>query len=73
MISNGEGWHYFAVKKLFALLKGTKSNYVGGFYSVNCLNSFTTKNELELYKKICENKGFCNILMPSENTNVLKY
>ena len=31
MIPNGEAWHYFAVKKLSALLKGIISKNNGGF------------------------------------------
>ena len=40
---------------------------------LNCLHSFRTKNKLELHKKVCENKGFCNIVMPSEETKVLDF
>ena len=31
MISNGEGWHYLAVKKLLALLGRNTSKYHGEF------------------------------------------
>ena len=31
MITDGEKWHYLAVKKLSALLKGITSNHVGTF------------------------------------------
>ena len=27
----------------------------------NDINSFRTKNKLECYKKVCENKDFCGI------------
>ena len=27
----------------------------------------------ESHKKVCENKGFCNILMPSEDTKILEF
>ena len=44
MISNGEKlWYYLAVKKISALLRGTKSGYFDDFYCFNCLHSFTTK------------------------------
>ena len=44
MISNGETlWSYLAVKKISALLRGTKSGYFDDFYCFNCLHSFSTK------------------------------
>ena len=69
IIPNGEKWHYLAVKKLSALLRGitSKSNY--DFYCLNCLHSFRTKCKLESHKKICKNKDFCDVIMPSEDTN----
>ena len=51
MISNGEGWHYLAVKILSALLRGITSKHVGDFYCLNCLHSFKTRNKLESHKK----------------------
>ena len=29
-------------------------------------------NKLESHKKVCENKDFCNVIMPSKNTIILK-
>ena len=49
----------------------TKNN--GDFYCFNCLLSFRTKNKLESNKKVCGNKDFCNINMPSEETKVLEF
>ena len=43
------------------------------FYWVNCLHSFTTEKRLKSHKKVCENKDFCNILMPSEGTKILEF
>ena len=44
MISNGEKlWYYLAVKKISALLRGTKSGYFDDFYSFNCLHFFSIK------------------------------
>ena len=70
MIPNGEGWHYLVVKKLSAFLRGIMSNYHGGFYCLNCLHYFATENKCESHKKVCENKDFCNIVMPSEDTKI---
>ena len=73
MISNGEGWHYLTVKNLSALLIGIRSKGNGEFYSLNCLHSFRTKNKLESHKRVCENKNFSNIIMSSEETNILNF
>ena len=70
--SNGEKWHYLAVKKLSALLRGITSKHHGDFYCLNYFHSFATGNKLQSDKRACENKGFCNVNMPSEDTNILK-
>ena len=44
MISNGKKlWYYLAVKKISALLRGTKSGYFDDFYCFNCLHFFSIK------------------------------
>ena len=63
MILNGEGWHYLAVKKLSALLKGITSKHHGDFCCLNCLNSILTENKRESHKKVCKDQDFCNIAM----------
>ena len=73
MIPNGEGCHYLAVKKLSALLSEITSKHHGDFYRLNCLHSFATENKGESHKKVCKNKDFCNIVMPSEDTKILKF
>ena len=35
MITDGEKWHYLAVKKLSASFRGIASNHVGDFYCLN--------------------------------------
>ena len=57
MIPNGEGWHYLAVKKLSALLKGITSKRKDTFYCLNCLHCSRTKN-----------KDFCYTIMTSKDT-----
>ena len=54
MISNGEGGHNFAVKRLSVLLREIMLKHVGDFYSLNCLHSFRTKTGIS--QKICQNK-----------------
>ena len=39
---------------------------------MNCLHSFRTKNKLESHKKVYDNKDFCNVIMPSEDTKILE-
>ena len=67
MIPNQEGWHYLAIEKLSALVRGITSKNNGDFYCLNCLHSFKTKIKLESHKKVYENKYFCSVLMPSED------
>ena len=38
MITDGEKWHYLAVKKLSTLLRGITSKSDGDFYCLNCLH-----------------------------------
>ena len=47
IILNGERWHYLAVKKLSALLRGIMSKHHVDFYYFNCLHSFETENKSE--------------------------
>ena len=64
---NGQGWNYIAVKKLPTSLRRITSKHHGHFYCLNFLHSFRTENKLESHRKVCENKDFCNIVMPSED------
>ena len=74
MILKGDKqWHYLAVKRLSALLRGITSKHHGDFYCLNCFLSFATENKLELHKKVCENKDFCNIIIPSEHIKKLEF
>ena len=72
MIPNRVKSHHLAIKNLSALLRGITSKN-GDFYCLNCLHSFKTKNKLESHKKVFENKDFCNVIMPSEDTNILEF
>ena len=55
------------------LLRGITFKRHCGFYCLNCLHSFKTENKRESHKKICENKDFCNVVMPSEDSKILKF
>ena len=70
MISNGDKkWHYLAVKILSTLLRGITSRHHGEFYCLKFVHSFATENKLQSHKRECENKDFCNIIMPSDINN----
>ena len=73
MISNGENWHYIAVKRLPGLLKRITSSHNEDFYCLNCFCAYSTRNKLEEHKKICENHDYCNVEMPNEDNKIIKY
>ena len=58
-------------KKLSALLRGTTPKHHSDFYCFNCFHSFATEKK-ESQKRVCENKDFCNVIMPSEDTKILE-
>ena len=60
-------------KKLSALLTGIILKHKSNFYSLDCLHLFRTKNKIESHKKLCENKDFCNVVMPSEDNKILEF
>ena len=69
MITDGEKWHYPAVKNLSGLLRGITSNYVGDVYCLNCFCAYSTKNKLEE----CENHNYYHVEMPTKDNNIIKY
>ena len=73
MIRNEQRWHYLAVKKVPALLRGITSKNNDDFYCLNCVHSFRTKSKLQSHKKVSENKDFCNVVMPSEDTKISEF
>ena len=66
-------WSYLAVKELSALSRGITSKHNKNFYCLNCFHSFTAKSKLYTCKSVCENKDFCNIIMPSDDTKILEF
>ena len=63
IVSNREGWHYFAVKKLSPLSKDHGDLPL----------FFWNRKKLESHKKVCKNKKFCNVIMFSEDTTILEF
>ena len=68
-----EGWHYLDIKTLLALLQGITSKHKGYFYCMKCLHSFRTESKLKSHEKVCQNKDFCGIVVPSEKDNILEF
>ena len=40
---------------------------------MNRLHSFRTENRFNSHEKVCKNKDFCEILMPSQKDNILVF
>ena len=66
-IPNGEGWHYIAVERLFIITTPRR------FLSSKFSSFFWHRKQRESHKKVCENKDFCNFLMPVEDTKILEF
>ena len=73
MITDGEKWHYIAVKRLSGLLRGVTGNNNGVFYCSNSFHAYRTENKHEKHKKICENHDHCHVEMPNEDNKIIKY
>ena len=73
MITDGEKWHYLAVKSLSALFRGMTGNNNGYFYFLNCFQSYTTEKKLKKHKKVCENHDYLYVEMPEKDNKILKY
>ena len=72
MITDGEKWHYLAVKSLSALFMEITGNNHGDFYCLNCSQSYTTENKLKKHKKLFENHDYCYVEMPEEDNKILR-
>ena len=62
----------YCSKKITYITTRNNLKHQVDFYCLNCLLSFATEKKDESHKNICQNKGFCNVLMPSEDTKILK-
>ena len=54
------------------LFREITSKNKGDFYCLNCLHS-SRRKKLESHKKVCENKDFFGVIMPSEDTKILEF
>ena len=73
MITDGEKWHYLALKSLSALFRGITSNHKEDFYCLNCFKSYTIENKLKKHKKVCENHHYCYVEISEKDNKILKY
>ena len=71
--SNGNRWHYLELNNLSAFLRQTSSKHDREFYCLSSLHLFRTKIKLEPCKKLCENKDFYVIVMPSDTTKIMEF
>ena len=67
---DGKRWHYLAVKKLSALLRGISSSNNGDFYCLECFYSYRTHNKLKKHERVCNNHDYCRVDMAKENEKI---
>ena len=72
VITDGEKWHYLAVKKN-CIIQRVKSKCEGGFHCLNCFHSYSTKYKLKKHYNICKDHDYCYIEMPNQCNRILKY
>ena len=73
MIVNGERLHNLVLKKTISIIKRNNLKSPRLFLLSELPSFFCNRKKSAFYKKVCENKDFCNVLMPSEDTEVLKF
>ena len=73
MITDVKKCHDLAVKSLFALFRGITSKHDGDFYCLNYFHSYSTKNRLEKFEKVCNDHDYCYVEMPNKDNKILKY
>ena len=61
MIPIGEGWHYFSLEKLSALLRRITSKHNSDFHCLNCLHSSAAEKNVNLIKKYVKIKTFVTL------------
>ena len=80
MITDGEKWHYLALKSkptingynrsvrsLSKLPRGMSSNHVENYYCFSCFHSKSTDNTLKKLERLCGNHHYCHIVTPEED------
>ena len=89
MITDGQKWHYLALKSerifdgekwynrpiasLSRLLRGITSIHNGGFYCLNCCHSCCTDNRLTKHQNVGNEHDYCYPEMSTECNKILEY
>ena len=81
-----EKWHHIALKSeetdhgykkttkcLSTLFRGITSNHNNDFYCLGCMHSYRTDSALKKHERLCGKHDYCDIIMTSEDKNILKY
>ena len=72
MITDGEKWHYLAVRGLPALHRGITSNNNGDFYCLNSFHSYRTYNILKRHERVYHKHAYCYIEMSKGKNKISK-
>ena len=54
-------------------MKVITQKHDGDFHCFNFLHLFRTENKLKIHEKVCKNKDFREIVMPSQKDNILQF
>ena len=73
MITDDKKWHYLAVKKLSAFLRGIPSKHDGDFYCLNCFILLEQKIHFRKHENVCKSHDYCYVEMSDKDNNILKY
>ena len=55
------------------LLRNVTSKHFGEFYCFKYPHLFRKKQQLEFHKKVCENKDYYGVVMPSKDIKIVKF
>lgn len=72
MITDGENWHYLAVKRFSRLFHEITSKHIDDHGCVNCLHSFRTESKLKLEENVCKNHHYCSLTMPEGHDKIFR-
>ena len=73
ILEKENSWHYTTIKSISQLFRGIISTNHGDHYCRNCYHSFRTENKFKNHQRLCRNHDYCEVIMPEEGKNILKY
>ena len=59
-------------KESIGIIKMINDKNISDFYCLSCLHSFRAR-KIELHRKLCDNRDFCNVIILSEDTNISEF